>query len=151
MSRAPEVVLYNPQSLHGGKRVLPLSLLALGATLEGRAEYAIVDGNESSDPLADLRRHAAAGARVLGVSAMPGPQLTRAVPHSATLKREFPALAVVWGGYFATQHADVCLRAPYVDYVVRGHADASFPASSRPRGIGRPIATTLPESYARLG
>jgi hypothetical protein len=128
MSRPPEVVLYNPQSLGGGKRVLPLSLLALGATLEGRAEYAIVDGNEDADPLATLRRHAAAGARVLGVSAMPGPQLTRAVPHSAALKQEFPDLTVVWGGYFATQHADVCLRAPFVDYVVKGHGDHSFPA-----------------------
>jgi radical SAM superfamily enzyme YgiQ (UPF0313 family) len=128
MNPVPEVVLYNPQSLQDGKRVLPLSLLALGATLEGRAEYVIVDGNEARDPLADLRRHAAAGARVLGVSAMPGPQLTRAVPHSEVLKREFPHLTVVWGGYFATQHADVCLRAPYVDYVVKGHADLSFPA-----------------------
>jgi hypothetical protein len=142
MSQVPEVVLYNPQSLTGGKRVLPLSLLALGATLEGRAEYAIVDGNEDPDPLGTVRGYLRAGSRILGVSAMPGPQLTRAVPHSAVLKQEFPDVAVVWGGYFATQHADVCVKSPFVDYVVKGHADASFPAlvealrlSSPPLGI----------------
>jgi len=32
----------------------------------------------------------------------------------------------VWGGYFPTQHADVCLRAPFVDYVVRGHGEGVF-------------------------
>jgi anaerobic magnesium-protoporphyrin IX monomethyl ester cyclase len=128
MAGEPEVVLYNPQSLGGGKRVMPLSLLALGATLEGRAEYAIVDGNERPDALSAVRSHLRAGARVLGVTAMPGPQLTRAVPHSAELKREFPQVTVVWGGYFPTQHADVCLRAPFVDYVVRGHGELSFVA-----------------------
>jgi hypothetical protein len=141
-SGAPQVVLYNPQSVGGGKRVLPLSLLALGARLEGRVEYAIVDGNDDGDALSSLREQCRRGARILGVTVMPGPQLASAVPHTASLKREFPELTVVWGGYFPTQHFDACLRAPYVDYVVRGHGEESLAAlverllrGEHPRGV----------------
>ncbi len=122
------IVLYNPQSSAARKRILPFSLMALGAVLEDRHPYVIVDGNCEDDALAALRARIAAGARVLAVTAMPGPQLAHAVPHCRALKSEFPDLVVVWGGYFATQHAEVCLRASYVDYVVRGHGEDVFMA-----------------------
>src|SRR5437588_8029675 len=99
------VILFNPRSNASGKRILPMSLLALGALLEGRHEYVIVDGNAERDVLATLRALTEAGAHVLAVTAMPGPQLAQAVPLCRTLKAEFPQLTVVWGGYFPTQHA----------------------------------------------
>jgi radical SAM superfamily enzyme YgiQ (UPF0313 family) len=121
------LVLYNPQSNASRKRILPLSLLALGALLEGRHEYVIVDGNVDPDPLGTLEGLVRDwGARVLAMTVMPGPQLSQAVPLSRELKRRHPRLLMVWGGYFPTQHYDVCLGAPYVDYVVRGHGEASF-------------------------
>jgi anaerobic magnesium-protoporphyrin IX monomethyl ester cyclase len=122
-----KVVLYNPQSTASRKRVLPLSLLALGAVLEDHHEYVIVDGNLESDPLRRLDELAREwGAQAIGMTVMPGPQLSQAVPLARELKRRHPGLAIVWGGYFPTQHYDVCLRAPYVDYVVRGHGELSF-------------------------
>ncbi len=122
-----KLVLYNPQSNASRKRILPLSLLALGALLEGRHEYVIVDGNAESDPLARLDQLVSDwGARVLAMTVMPGPQLHQAVPLARELKRRHPQLIMVWGGYFPTQHHDACLRAPYVDYVVRGHGEVSF-------------------------
>jgi radical SAM superfamily enzyme YgiQ (UPF0313 family) len=57
---------------------------------------------------------------------MPGPQLSQAVPLARELKRRHPGLTIVWGGYFPSQHYEVCLRAPYVDYVVRGHGELTF-------------------------
>ena len=39
------LVMYNPPSSARRKPVMPLALLALGAVLEGRHEYTIVDGN----------------------------------------------------------------------------------------------------------
>ncbi len=121
------LVLYNPQSNASRKRILPLSLLALGALLEGRHEYVIVDGNVDPDPLATLDGLVRDwGARVLAMTVMPGPQLSQAVPLARELKRRHPRLLMIWGGYFPTQHYDVCLRAPYIDYVVRGHGEASF-------------------------
>jgi radical SAM superfamily enzyme YgiQ (UPF0313 family) len=103
-----------------------MSLLALGAVLEGKYEYAIVDGNCERDPLAAIRAQIHDGANVLAVTTMPGPQLAHAVPQSRCLKLEFPNLTIVWGGYFPTQHAETILREPYVDFVVRGHGEMVF-------------------------
>jgi radical SAM superfamily enzyme YgiQ (UPF0313 family) len=121
------LVLYNPPSSANRKPILPMSLLALGALLEGKHDYAIVDGNLDRDPFATISRLIVErGARVLGVTVMPGPQLADAAPLCRRLKAAHPGLVIVWGGYFPTQHYDVCLRADYVDYVVRGHGEVAF-------------------------
>ncbi len=124
------LLLYNPRSSASRKPVLPMSLLALGAVLEGRRDYAIVDGNLDPDPLATLAALAEAdgSGTVLGVTVMPGPQLAEAAPVCRELKRRKPGLTVVWGGYFPSQHWDVCLKSGYVDYVLRGHAELPFAA-----------------------
>jgi radical SAM superfamily enzyme YgiQ (UPF0313 family) len=118
-----KIVLYNPKSNPSGMRILPMSLLALGAVLEGRYEYTIVDGNDSSDPLQLIRDHVHQGANVVAVTVMPGPQLSCAYPHCRALRSEFPELKIIWGGYFPTLHAAACLTSPIVDYVIRGHGE----------------------------
>jgi radical SAM superfamily enzyme YgiQ (UPF0313 family) len=121
------LILYNPPSSRDRKPILPMSLLALGARLEGEHEYRIVDGNLEANPLAALDAAVReTDADVLAVTVMPGPQLTDAVPLCRALKKRHPRLTIVWGGYFPTQHWDACLRARYVDYVVRGHGEDVF-------------------------
>ncbi len=122
------IVLYNPPSSATRKPVLPMSLLALGAVLEGQREFTIVDGNLTPDGLGAIdQRIRDDGVSVVAMTVMPGPQLSHAVPLSRALKERHPHVTIVWGGYFPTQHKDACLRAPYVDYVLRGHADLTFP------------------------
>jgi radical SAM superfamily enzyme YgiQ (UPF0313 family) len=121
------LILYNPVSSATRKPILPMSLLALGALLEGEVDYRIVDGNLEPDPLAALDEHIRRdGASVLGMTVMPGPQLAQATALTAALKERHPALTVVWGGYFPTQHWEVVLRSPAIDYVVRGHGEVVF-------------------------
>ncbi len=108
---------------------LPLSLLALGAVLEGRFEYCIVDGNVDRSPLgklADIIQNTS-GHTVLCVSVMPGTQLVNAIRDTKSLKSRFPSLTVVWGGYFPSMHTESVLNSPYVDYVIRGQAERSLP------------------------
>ncbi len=124
--KKPNIILYNPHSNASGKKILPMSLLALGAVLEGRYEFSIVDGNCERDPVAAIRARVRDGANVLGVTVMPGPQLARAVPHCRALKKEFPQLTIVWGGYFPTQHAAAVLKSAFVDFAVRGHGEIVF-------------------------
>jgi radical SAM superfamily enzyme YgiQ (UPF0313 family) len=153
------VILYNPQSSAGRKPILPFSLLAVGAVLEGRYPYTIVDGNLEPDPLAALDAHIADEPMVLGCTVMPGPQLQQAAPLCRELKRRHPRLVVVWGGYFPTQHWDVCLRSEFVDYVVRGHGEFAFlqllshlttgiPALSDIAGLAYRNDSALPSSPA---
>ncbi len=126
------IILYNPVSSASKKPVLPMSLLAVGALLEGDVEYRIVDGNLVPDGLIALRQALReTGAKVLGVTVMPGPQLTNAVPICKVLKAEFPELTIVWGGYFPTLHCDVVMKAPYIDYAFRGHCEQDFAAFLR--------------------
>jgi radical SAM superfamily enzyme YgiQ (UPF0313 family) len=104
-----------------------MSLLAVGGLLEGDYDYRIVDGNLEDNPVDALDRAIQqTGADVLGVTVMPGPQLSHAVPQCRELKRRHPELTIVWGGYFPTQHYDACLNGDLVDYVVRGHGEHAF-------------------------
>src|SRR6185436_10106121 len=48
------IILFHPRSTKPKNRRLPLSVLYLGAVLEGREEYEIVDGNADPDPLATI-------------------------------------------------------------------------------------------------
>jgi radical SAM superfamily enzyme YgiQ (UPF0313 family) len=123
------IILFNPPSNATRKPVLPMSLLAVGALLDGVHDYRIIDGNLVRDPLEALDQAIGeTGADLLAITVMPGPQLSHAVPISRELKARFPSLTIVWGGYFPTQHYDVTLRADYVDYVVRGHGELIFRA-----------------------
>jgi anaerobic magnesium-protoporphyrin IX monomethyl ester cyclase len=123
------LALYNPRSNAQRKPILPMALLALGAVLEGDHDYTIVDGNLDDDPVSTIDRLVRdCGADALAVTVMPGPQLHDAVPVCRELKARHPDLMVVWGGYFPTQHPEVCLQAPFVDHVVRGHGELSFAA-----------------------
>ena len=121
------ILLYNPQSSSVRKPCLPLSLLALSAVLEDEHDHHIIDGNLEHDPLQCLDALISkTRAQVLGFTVMPGPQLQEAVPLARELKRRHPQVTIVWGGYFPSQHWDVCLRSGYVDYVVRGHGEIVF-------------------------
>ncbi len=57
------ILLYNPVSTSPGKQPLPLSLLSLGAVLESRHDWCLVDGNLVDDPAAEIV------ARIASVSA----------------------------------------------------------------------------------
>jgi anaerobic magnesium-protoporphyrin IX monomethyl ester cyclase len=116
------VVLFNPKSAEWKHRV-PMSALAVGALLEGRHDYTIVDGNLDPDPEASI---AALRPDVLGVSVMPGPQLRTAIPVTKRLKARFPETTVVWGGYFPSLHTEVALASGFVDVVVRGQGETTF-------------------------
>ena len=48
------IVLFNPWSTPSPKKPLPMSLLSIGAMLEGEFDYCIVDGNLEADPVGKI-------------------------------------------------------------------------------------------------
>lgn len=116
-----KVILVNPRMCRPHSVRLPLSILALGAALEDRYPYEIVDGNLDPDAirtvLESMRRSPTS---LVGLTVMPGPQVPTAIELSSAIRREFPDTPIVWGGYFPTLYAGAAINAPYVDFVVRG-------------------------------
>lgn len=121
------ILFYNPKATKPRNRRFPLSILAIAAVVEGKEEYAIVDGNLDPNPTESLieliKQHSV---ELLAVTVMPGPQTVGAVASCREIRSRFPNLPIVWGGYFATNYTAAALNAGYVDYAVRGQGEQTF-------------------------
>ena len=118
------IVLFNPRATKPRNRRLPLAVLAIAAVLEGREDYEIVDGNVDDNPVASISRLIEQyNVELLGVSVMPGPQMVAAMDASREIRRAYPHVKIVWGGYFPSVYPDAALNAKYVDYIVRGQGE----------------------------
>ena len=120
------IILLNPQSANHGFRV-PNSILTLAAFLDGKYDYRLVDENidrNAEQTISGFIKEK--GIKYLGITVMPGLQLQRAAAISKSIKSQFPALVILWGGYFASLHPETVLKSGYVDYVFRGHSEISI-------------------------
>ncbi len=121
-----KVILFNPRSARAKHRI-PNSILQVGASIHGKFEYVLVDGNLEDDPWKKIERYIQDGFNVFGCTVMPGPQLKQAIPYTLQVHKKYPEVINVWGGYFAAnQHASV-LNSNGVDYVINGPGDEAFP------------------------
>ncbi len=121
------IVLYNPKAARHRNRRLPLSILSIAAILEGREDYAIIDGNldpHAHETLLSLLHEKPV--ELLAVTVMPGPQTRSAVQSCREVRLRFPRIPIVWGGYFPTNYTEAALNAPYVDFAVRGQGEDTF-------------------------
>lgn len=118
------ILLYHPRSTKPRNRRLPLSILSIAAVLENREEYVVVDGNlEPSPTPVALSIAAAGGVEMMAVSVMPGPQMAAAIDTCREMRQRYPAIPIVWGGYFPSIYTAAALNAPYVDFAVRGQGE----------------------------
>jgi anaerobic magnesium-protoporphyrin IX monomethyl ester cyclase len=121
------VLLFNPRSAKSKPRI-PNSILQVAASIQGKHNYFIVDGNMEQDPLQKITAWIKEkNIDVFGCTVMPGPQLKQAVPVSKKIKLLFPNVTITWGGYFPSNQPDVVLRSGYVDFIVSGMGDVCFP------------------------
>src|SRR4030095_16405691 len=57
-----------------------------------------------------------------------GPQLKQAIPFSKKIRELFPNMKIIWGGYFPSNQSKVVLNSGYVDFVINGPGEKSFPS-----------------------
>jgi radical SAM superfamily enzyme YgiQ (UPF0313 family) len=120
------ILLVNPRASSWRYRI-PLSVLAIGAALEGRYAYQIIDGNVDRKIFETIPRLILEKSiKYVAFTVMPGPQLLQAIKLSQMVRRQFPAVKIIWGGYFASLHTAVVLSSDYVDFVIRDQGDYSF-------------------------
>jgi radical SAM superfamily enzyme YgiQ (UPF0313 family) len=119
------IALINPKSANWGFRV-PNSILTLGAFLEGKYDYSIIDENLGINAASSIAEMVPHGLRYVGLTVMPALQLRRAYAISKEIKTRFPELKIIWGGYFPSLHPNTVLNSSYIDFVLKGHAELSF-------------------------
>jgi radical SAM superfamily enzyme YgiQ (UPF0313 family) len=128
MTLSPRTLLINPTITSRASARFPLSLLHLSAALDRRGSSDIVDGNVDRDFVAaSLHKLEQGRFDAVGVSVMGGPQIAPAIEVSQAIRERFPAMPIIWGGYFPTLYTDTALAAPYVDYAIRGQGEESLP------------------------
>ena len=145
-----KVLLVNPQICDPSSVRLPLSVLALGAMLEGQYDYQIIDGNVDSQATQTvLTMLAQEGYDLVALTVMPGPQVAPAIKLASAVRAAQPHIPIVWGGYFPTLYPAAALNARYVDYVVRGQGeDTLLELLARLPDAGTPCAVGAVESLS---
>ncbi|HYV93703.1 MAG TPA: radical SAM protein [Chitinophagales bacterium] len=122
-----KVLLFNPRATVYKPRI-PNSILQVAASIEGKFDWVIVDGNLEQDPWKKIEAYFGTGEfKYFGLTVMPGPQLKQAIPYSKKIREQFPEVKIIWGGYFASNQYQVVMNSGFVDYIVYGPGDKTFP------------------------
>lgn len=127
------IIFVNPRATRPGNRRFPLSVMAIGAALDGRESWQIVDGNmpdiDVETRISDcVSAHRGTGdpVRAIAFTVMPGPQLANAVPLAKKIRSRHSDVPIVWGGNFGSLYPAPVLNAPYIDWLVRGQGERTF-------------------------
>lgn len=122
-----KVLLFNPRAANYKPRI-PNSILSIAASIDTAFAYVIIDGNLEADPWHKIETYLLTGEyKYFACTVMPGPQLKQAIPFSKRIKTQFPEIAIIWGGYFASNQWKVCMQSGFVDYIIYGPGDKAFP------------------------
>lgn len=126
-----KVLLFNPKA-GNHLRIIPNAILAIAASIEGLFEYVIVDGNRDSNPLQKIESYLRTGEfSFFASTVMPGPQLRQAIPFTKAIRKNFPDIKIIWGGYFPSNHPKAVIMSGTVDVLISGPGDKAFPAVLR--------------------
>ncbi len=135
-----KVLLFNPRA--GEKvRIIPNAILAIAASIEGKFEYTIVDGNREECPWDKISAYLDTGDfGFFASTVMPGPQLRQAIPFTKKIRERYPEIIIIWGGYFASNHHATVVKSRVVDFVINGPGDAAFPRLLEALSESRPYS-----------
>lgn len=122
-----KVILFNPRSANSKHRI-PNSILQVGASIHGNYDYVFVDGNMERNPWNKIDGYLETGKyKYFGCTVMPGPQLKQAIHITKKIREKYPNVINIWGGYFPSNQYKSVINSTFVDYVINGPGDESFP------------------------
>ena len=133
------IILFNPRAVSSKNYRIPNSVLQVAASIDGLYDWVIVDGNREKDPWVKIKALLDTGDyKYFGSTVMPGPQLKQAIPITQKIRKEYPEVINIWGGYFAANQQKVVLSSGAVDFIINGPGDHSFPQLIEALNAGQP-------------
>jgi anaerobic magnesium-protoporphyrin IX monomethyl ester cyclase len=126
-----KVLLIQPSSIRNRKEAevnvsMPLGLVNVGSSLEMHGhKVKILD--RALHPLnEELKEILKENWDFVGLSSFTNPSLYDAIDVSKFIKENSNSI-VVWGGFHVMSLPEVTLKNPYVDYIIRGESEETFP------------------------
>ncbi len=147
-SSITDIVLFNPAP-RSGKQVqrrveLPLSLLcpATPLDLEGY-RIKIIDEFANPNWKRELQESLAQKPICFGVTCMTGPQILHALAACRFVRTRYPDVPIIWGGIHPSLLPEQTLQNPYVDIVVVGEGEETFPELVKALETNQPLSNVL--------
>jgi radical SAM superfamily enzyme YgiQ (UPF0313 family) len=118
-----KVILYNPECVF---HTMPLALLAIGSYLDPEEyEVKIIDGRLQKDDHA-LLLNECRDALCVGITVLTGAPIRDAVEATRKVKKKYPGLLTVWGGWHPSLFPCETLEESSIDIVVTGQGEIPF-------------------------
>lgn len=124
-----KVLLYFPSPLPYKRKWkgVPLALLAISRILaKEKYDIKIFAHHLNKDPYKEILNNGE-NAICLGISAMTGFQIKDGLKLARKFKKKYPKIPIVWGGWHPSILPHETIKNTYVDIVVSGPGDESFP------------------------
>jgi len=143
-----KIVLFYPRVTKSKEYIpiFPLSVLAASRLLVGEYDIIIVDHHLFKNPIEKILEDCK-DAVCFGVSAMTSYQIYDGLMASKLVKKEFPNLPIVWGGWHPSIEPETTVTSPFVDIVVRGQGEITFRELIDALSSGRNLEGILGISY----
>jgi anaerobic magnesium-protoporphyrin IX monomethyl ester cyclase len=124
------VVLYMPRRFRaigeGTTQKMPLEVLALAGPLVERGyKVKIIDANVQQNSR-DLLVEACRESVCLGISCILGYQIIDGMEAAAEIRKRYPDLPIIWGGWFPSVMPESFLNEGVADLVVMGQGEITF-------------------------
>lgn len=134
-----KIALIFPRLKRESNAWAPLPLQAIAGPVKAAGfDVELVDARVIHPHLPEVI-DAARGALYVGLSVMTGMQILDAVVISKEIKRTYPDVPVVWGGYHASMLPQQTLAEDYVDIVIRGQGQVAAVELAQRLAAGEPL------------
>ncbi len=118
------VVLYNPYAVF---YTMPLALIAIGSYLDAtKYNVIIIDGRLEKEPMLKISAALEQGTLCFATTVLTGGPIKDALKISRAVKKQFPLVPIVWGGWHPSLFPHQTLEETSVDVVVKGQGEVSF-------------------------
>ncbi len=118
------VVLYNPYAVF---YTMPLALIAIGSYLDtDKYKIEIIDARIEKNPLEKIKQALSNNGICFATTVLTGAPIKDAQKISQEVKKMFPQIPVVWGGWHPSLFPEQTLKEPSIDVVVKGQGEIIF-------------------------